>query len=226
MVVASEIGGGARGPRDVRARRQRGRRRDRDRVRARGDAAVLGRARRRRVRPDPHRARRGASRSTRARPRPRRRRATCTSSPGVPEGASLVGPLAVATPGFVAGCAVALERWGIAAARRRARARDRARRAGLPDRALPRAHDRGDARARARAALPGDGAHPVPARGHAARGRAGGSSSPISPRRCGGSPRRARCAFYRGDLARRDRRGGAVARRDPHARRSRRPISR
>jgi gamma-glutamyltranspeptidase/glutathione hydrolase len=32
--------------------------------------------------------------------------------PGVPEGASLAGPLAVATPGFVAGCAVALERWG------------------------------------------------------------------------------------------------------------------
>src|SRR5262247_4086393 len=32
--------------------------------------------------------------------------------PGVPEDASLVGPLAVATPGFVAGCAVALERWG------------------------------------------------------------------------------------------------------------------
>ncbi len=32
--------------------------------------------------------------------------------PGVPENASLVGPLAVATPGFVAGCAVALERWG------------------------------------------------------------------------------------------------------------------
>src|SRR5215470_14742308 len=32
--------------------------------------------------------------------------------PGVPEKASLVGPLAVATPGFVAGCAVALERWG------------------------------------------------------------------------------------------------------------------
>jgi gamma-glutamyltranspeptidase/glutathione hydrolase len=32
--------------------------------------------------------------------------------PGVPEGASLMGPLAVATPGFVAGCAVALERWG------------------------------------------------------------------------------------------------------------------
>src|SRR5258706_11804891 len=30
--------------------------------------------------------------------------------PGVPEGASLSGPLAVATPGFVAGCAVALER--------------------------------------------------------------------------------------------------------------------
>src|SRR5262245_21984445 len=33
-------------------------------------------------------------------------------STGVPEKASLVGPLAVATPGFVAGCAVALERWG------------------------------------------------------------------------------------------------------------------
>jgi gamma-glutamyltranspeptidase / glutathione hydrolase len=32
--------------------------------------------------------------------------------PGVPEKASLVGPLAVATPGFVAGCVVALERWG------------------------------------------------------------------------------------------------------------------
>ncbi len=32
--------------------------------------------------------------------------------PGVPERASLVGPLAVATPGFVAGCALALERWG------------------------------------------------------------------------------------------------------------------
>jgi gamma-glutamyltranspeptidase / glutathione hydrolase len=32
--------------------------------------------------------------------------------PGVPERASLSGPLAVATPGFVAGCAVALERWG------------------------------------------------------------------------------------------------------------------
>jgi gamma-glutamyltranspeptidase/glutathione hydrolase len=32
--------------------------------------------------------------------------------PGVPEGASLVGPLAVGTPGFVAGCAVVLERWG------------------------------------------------------------------------------------------------------------------
>ena len=32
--------------------------------------------------------------------------------PNVPEKASLVGPLAVATPGFVAGCAVALERWG------------------------------------------------------------------------------------------------------------------
>ena len=32
--------------------------------------------------------------------------------PGVPEGASLSGPLAVGTPGFVAGCALALERWG------------------------------------------------------------------------------------------------------------------
>src|SRR5258705_10061193 len=32
--------------------------------------------------------------------------------PGVPEGASLVGPLAVGTPGFVAGCVVALGRWG------------------------------------------------------------------------------------------------------------------
>jgi len=32
--------------------------------------------------------------------------------PGVPAGASLSGPLAVATPGFVAGCVVALERWG------------------------------------------------------------------------------------------------------------------
>jgi gamma-glutamyltranspeptidase / glutathione hydrolase len=32
--------------------------------------------------------------------------------PGVPANASLSGPLAVATPGFVAGCAVALERWG------------------------------------------------------------------------------------------------------------------
>jgi gamma-glutamyltranspeptidase/glutathione hydrolase len=32
--------------------------------------------------------------------------------PGVAQNASLVGPLAVATPGFVAGCAVALERWG------------------------------------------------------------------------------------------------------------------
>lgn len=32
--------------------------------------------------------------------------------PGVPEAASLVGPLAVGTPGFVAGCALALERWG------------------------------------------------------------------------------------------------------------------
>jgi gamma-glutamyltranspeptidase/glutathione hydrolase len=32
--------------------------------------------------------------------------------PGVPERASLVGPLAVGTPGFVAGCALALERWG------------------------------------------------------------------------------------------------------------------
>src|SRR5262245_9968075 len=32
--------------------------------------------------------------------------------PGVPEDASLVGPLAVATPGFVSGCALALERWG------------------------------------------------------------------------------------------------------------------
>jgi len=32
--------------------------------------------------------------------------------PGVPADASLVGPLAVATPGFVAGCVVALERWG------------------------------------------------------------------------------------------------------------------
>ncbi len=32
--------------------------------------------------------------------------------PGVPEGASLSGPLAVATPGFIAGCALALERWG------------------------------------------------------------------------------------------------------------------
>jgi len=33
-------------------------------------------------------------------------------APGVPERASLVGPLAVGTPGFVAGCALALERWG------------------------------------------------------------------------------------------------------------------
>ncbi|MEM7412297.1 MAG: gamma-glutamyltransferase [Myxococcota bacterium] len=32
--------------------------------------------------------------------------------PGVPERASLFGPLAIATPGFVAGCAMALERWG------------------------------------------------------------------------------------------------------------------
>jgi gamma-glutamyltranspeptidase/glutathione hydrolase len=32
--------------------------------------------------------------------------------PGVPERASLSGPLAVATPGFVAGCAMALERYG------------------------------------------------------------------------------------------------------------------
>ena len=32
--------------------------------------------------------------------------------PGVAKGASLSGPLAVATPGFVAGCVVALERWG------------------------------------------------------------------------------------------------------------------
>jgi gamma-glutamyltranspeptidase / glutathione hydrolase len=32
--------------------------------------------------------------------------------PGVPEGASLVGGLAVGTPGFVAGCALVLERWG------------------------------------------------------------------------------------------------------------------
>jgi gamma-glutamyltranspeptidase / glutathione hydrolase len=32
--------------------------------------------------------------------------------PGVPERASLVGPLAVATPGFVAGCVWALARWG------------------------------------------------------------------------------------------------------------------
>jgi gamma-glutamyltranspeptidase/glutathione hydrolase len=32
--------------------------------------------------------------------------------PGVAKGASLFGPLAVATPGFVAGCVVALERWG------------------------------------------------------------------------------------------------------------------
>ena len=33
-------------------------------------------------------------------------------APGVPERASLFGPLAIATPGFVAGCAQALERWG------------------------------------------------------------------------------------------------------------------
>jgi len=32
--------------------------------------------------------------------------------PGLPERASQLGPLAVATPGFVAGCALALERWG------------------------------------------------------------------------------------------------------------------
>src|SRR5262244_1452855 len=32
--------------------------------------------------------------------------------PGVPEGASLAGPLAVGAPGFVAGCALVLERWG------------------------------------------------------------------------------------------------------------------
>ena len=31
---------------------------------------------------------------------------------GVPERASVHGPLAIATPGFVAGCALALERWG------------------------------------------------------------------------------------------------------------------
>jgi gamma-glutamyltranspeptidase/glutathione hydrolase len=33
-------------------------------------------------------------------------------APGVPEGASRSGPLAVGTPGFVAGCALALERFG------------------------------------------------------------------------------------------------------------------
>ena len=33
-------------------------------------------------------------------------------APDLPERASLQGPLAVATPGFVAGCALALEKWG------------------------------------------------------------------------------------------------------------------
>ena len=78
-----------------------------------------------------------------------------------------------------------------------------------------------DARARARAAVPGDGAHPVPARGNA--GAAGLASRAARSRRDAAADRRGGPERVLPRRARgRARRSGAVARRHPHAGRSRR----
>ena len=84
--------------------------------------------------------------------------------PGVPENASLVGGLAVGTPGLVAGLALALEAHGTLPLARVLAPRDPARRGGLRRRRLPGAHRRGDGQTGRRSALPRARAHPLPAR--------------------------------------------------------------
>ena len=103
----------ARGRRGAAERRQRDRRRGRDGLRARRHRPALTRASAAAASCCAARRRAQLSRSTRARRRRPPRRATCIMRAGrAASDASRIGALAVATPGLVAGLALAHERYG------------------------------------------------------------------------------------------------------------------